>query len=216
MKLNVVAWLLLAVVQLSGGECYIARYGESPISETAVEPFAAQGGIFTLSIPQGWSRSEEGFMYSSPDAKTVGIRLKAPEDDSRISPEISVIYYEYGGFFADYRDYIHLKRHSFDRQDEDAKTVLQEVSAGGKNGVAFSIRTVEARPAEPLFKPGIMYRLSGELMAKMVPVIESFRVFPAKDGFFVFHYKASEASASKCEGVFDRIVKSARFAGEGS
>lgn len=202
--------------QLHAGECDIVRYGEPPIPETAVEPYSAKEGFFALAIPQGWSPSEEGFMYSSPDAKTVGIRLKAPEDENRVNPEISVIYYEYGGFFTDYRDYIRLKRHSFDRQDEDAKTVLQEVRAGGHKGVAFSIRTVEARPAEPLFKPGIMYRLSGELMAKMVPVIESFRVFPAKGGFFVFHYKASEASVSKCEGVFDRIVKSARFGGEGS
>lgn len=199
--------------QLYAGECDIVRYGESPISETAVELYTAKEGIFTLFIPQGWNRSEEGFAYQSPKAKTVGIRLKAPEDEMRISPEISVVYYQHGGFFENYRDYVRLKRLSFDRQDDDNKT--SAVNAGGKKGIAFSIRTVEATSGAPLFKPGIMYRLNAEMMAKMVPVFESFKVFPAERGFFVFHYKASEGSVSKCEGVFDRIVKSARFAEEG-
>lgn len=203
--------LAMMLTCLHGGECNINQYGEPPILEGAVEPYMAKEEIFTLSIPQGWSRSEEGFAYQSPDAKTVGIQLKAHADEMRIQPEISAVYYQYGGFFTDYRDYIRLKRLSFDRQDDDNRTSLSEVNAGGKKGVAFLIRTVEATRSEPLFKPGVMYRLNGEMMAKMIPVFESFRVFPAERGFFVFYYKASDVSASKCEGVFERLVQSVRF-----
>ncbi|MGA9045832.1 hypothetical protein [Sulfuricurvum sp.] len=202
--------LLLIWIQLHGGECTIRHYGQPPIPERAVELYTAKGGLFSLMLPQGWTKSEEKFPYETPEANVAGVHLKGPLDDAWVAAEISVHYYEHGGFFSDYRDYIRLKRQSFDRQD-DNKTSLAEVNAGGKKGVAFSIRTVEATSSAPLFKPGIMYRLNGEMMAKMVPVLESFRVFPAKRGFFVFHYKASESMAAQCHGVFEKTVQSVRF-----
>lgn len=217
MKLKMLLLTAAALVPLYGGECDIARYGKPPIPETAVESYAAKGGVFTLSVPQGWSRSEERFEYEAPGSKTVGLRLRAPADSMWVSSEISVIYYEYGGFFTDYRDYIRRERLSFNRQDDDAKTLLAEVSAGGRKGVAFEIETVEAGNSAALFEEkGIMYRIDSERIPKMVRMVEKYRVFPFSGGFVVFHYKASEASVSKCEGVFDRIVQSARFAGEGA
>jgi hypothetical protein len=201
----------LLLLQLHAGECDIVRYGEPPISEAAVEPYTAKGELFSLMLPQGWTKSGEKFPYETPEANVTGVHLKGPLDDAWVAAEISALYYEHGGFFSDYRDYIRLKRQSFDRQDEDTKAPLAEVGAGGKQGVEFSIRTVEATSSANLFEEGVMYRIDSERIPKMVKSVETFKIFPAERGFFVFHYKASEVMATQCRGVFDKLVKSVRF-----
>lgn len=204
----------LMLTLLHGGECNIRHFGQPPIPEGAVEPYRAKGELFSVMLPQGWTKSEEKFPYETSEAKVAGVHLKGPLDDAWVAAEISVLYYEYGGFFSDYRDYIRLKRQSFDRQDEDTKTLFSEVSAGGKQGVEFAIQTVEATSSANLFEEGVMYRINAERIPKMVKTVETFKIFPAERGFFVFHYKASEAGASKCEGVFERLVQSIRFGKE--
>lgn len=209
-------FLLLTVFfsLLWGGECDVTRYGEVKISESETELYRAKEDVFTITIPKGWNKREERLPYESPGAQTAGVILNAPMDDAWISPEISVIYYGNGGFFPDYRDYIRLERHSFNRRDDDAKTILTDVVTDGKNGIGFEIRTTEMVNTAPLFEPGIMYRLNGEKIPKVADVIEIFRVFPGEKGFWTFHYKASQSGMSKCKRVFDRVVDSARFGKE--
>ncbi|HEX5328734.1 hypothetical protein [Sulfuricurvum sp.] len=207
-------FLSLLFSLLWGGECDVTRYGAAKISEFETELYRAKEEFFTITIPKGWNKREERLPYESPGIKTAGVILSAPLDDGWISPEISVIYYGNGGFFPDYRDYIRRERHSFNRRDDDAKTIVTDAVADGKKGIGFEIRTTEAVNTEPLFEPGIMYRLNGEMIPKMADVVEVFRVFPEEKGFWVFHYKASESGILKCRGVFDRVVDSARFGKE--
>lgn len=211
MKLKGIIVLFLIWAQLHGGECSIRHYGQPPIPEGAVESYTAKGELFSLMLPQGWTKSEEKFPYETPEANVAGVHLKGPLDDAWVAAEISALYYEHGGFFSDYRDYIRMERKSFDRQDEDTKTLLLEISAGGKKGVEFAIRTVEATSSTPLFEEGVMYRIDGERIPKMVKTVETFKIFPAERGFFVFHYKASESMAAQCRGVFENTVQSVRF-----
>lgn len=214
MKLKMLLFIAAALVPLYGGECNVTHYGAAKISETETELYRAKEELFTITIPMGWDKNEERLPYESPGAKTVGLILSAPLDDGWVSPEISIIYYGNGGFFPDYRDYIRLERRSFNRRDDDAKTVLADIVADGKKGIGFEIRTTEMVNTAPLFKPGIMYRLNGEKIPKIADVIEVFRIFPGEKGFWVFHYRASESGISKCRGVFDRVVESARFGKE--
>lgn len=209
-------FLLLSLLfsLLWSGECDVTRYGAAKISESETELYHAKEDLFTITIPKGWNKSEGRLPYEFPDAKTVGLILNAPLDDAWVSPEISIIYYGNGGFFPDYRDYIRLERRSFNRRDDDAKTILTDAVADGKKGIGFEIRTTEMVNTAPLFEPGIMYRLDGEKIPKMAATAEVFRVFPGGKGFWVFHYKASESGMSKCRGVFDRVVDSAHFGKE--
>lgn len=207
------ATLLLALMlTLShGGECNIRHYGQPIIREGVVEPYTSRGELFSVMLPQGWMKSEEKFPYETPEAKVAGVHLKGPVDDTWVAAEISVLYYEYGGFFSDYRDYIRQKGQSFDRQDKDTKVSLSQVNAGGKEGVKFVIRTVEATSSAKIFEEGVMYRINSEHIPKMVNTLETFIIFPAVQGFFVFHYKSSEAMVSQCQGVFDKLVQSVHF-----
>lgn len=204
-------FLVLILAVLQGGECTVRHYGQSPIPEGAVEPYTSRGELFSVMLPQGWMKSEEKFPYETPEAKVAGVHLKGPVDDTWVAADISVLYYEYGGFFSDYRDYIRLKHQSFDRQDKDTRVSPFQINAGGKEGVKFVIRTVEATSSANIFEEGVMYRINSEHIPKMVNTIETFIIFPALHGFFVFHYKSSEAMVSQCQGVFDKLVQSVHF-----
>jgi hypothetical protein len=211
-------WFITLALMLSlshGGECTVRQYGQPPIPEGASEPYTSKEELFSLMIPQGWSKMESDFPYQDPKAKTTGLRLSIPSDHDDIETEIAVIYYEYGGFFNHYREYVEKKQNSFVRVDRDSKMDLSATTVNGKEGHAFQIRTFEAavKPGwvPPPFEEGVVYELYPPVTR--VNMMEKFIVVPAVQGFFVLHYKSPEEQADACQGVFERTVQSLRFIG---
>lgn len=211
MKIQPVLLGLILVLQIHAKECNTVQYNSSSKSETSIESYTSKESLFSLSIPQGWLKNENNLEYANSEIKPVGINLKGEADEVWVKPEILAVYYENGTLFSDYRDYVRLKRKTFNPQYNDSNATFSEVSAGGKKGIGFELRSVVFTDNSSLFEEGIMYRLSSENIPKAVDVIEYYRIFPAQHGFFVFRYKASAKNADKCLGVFERLLQSVRF-----
>lgn len=212
-KYRLIILLILMLAQLHAEECSAQPYGQLAIHKGSTESYTNNEKLFSLEFPQGWMKSESDFPYQHPETKTSGLRLSGPSDLNGVDVEISVIYYEYGGFFSDYREYVTKKQNSFLRADPNLKIVPAATTLNTHEGIGFEMRTFEVavQPGwmPPSFEEGVVYELYPPTIR--VNMIEKFILIPALKGFFVFHYKAPEEMADECHSVFKCIVHSVRF-----
>ena len=174
------------------------------------ENYRCEGGYFNASVPQGWSRSEQGHPYGDM-TKVYGVKLSDPEDRDSAAATISLLYYSGEKFFTDHRQYINARLNSMIREDYNDKKEMTPVVVAGLKGVQFSIKTFElvSRPSErrmPL-KPD-----DGSRIYEIVPpsrkviMTERFIVLPAGKGFYVLHYRAPEDAAGEFQKLFDDVT----------
>lgn len=211
MGLKYTALFLLLVSSLFAFECNTIEYSTGESIEGTVR-YEAQDKLFTVSIPKGWSKSESRFDYSQKDDNVTGIRLKGPQNSLGASTKISVIYYEYGGFFSNYKEYIELVQSSPTRESVPKKERYEYIKIDGKKAIAFKIKTFELifeQSIDKLPDTGADYKFVPPY--KKVSILEEYIIVPAKHGFFVLCYEAPVDIRKECAPLFKKVIKSIHF-----
>lgn len=178
-----------------------------------MEHYTAKNELFSVDIPKGWDKKESGFPYEYKGINIIGVKLSGPYNPDAAKVKISLLYYEYGDFFEDYRHYIYMQQNTMTRMDLDKKTVFSKTMVNDKNAIAFEIQTFELIVQYPFDMPTMEEGVKYEFVppSKKVAMIEKFIIIPAKRGFFVLHYDTPEDMFDDCGEVFTQIVNSLRF-----
>ena len=211
MGIRYAAMFLFLVSALFAFECNVREYSTGEKIE-GTQLYEAKDKVFTAQIPNGWSKLESRFDYAGKDDNVTGIKLQGPQNKLGANAKISVIYYEYGGFFSDYKEYIELVQNSPTRENIPKKERYKHIKVGAKKAISFEIKTFELIFEQSINKlpdTGADYKFVPPY--KKVSMLEEYIVVPAKRGFFVLCYEAPVDIRKECTPLFGKVIKSIHF-----
>lgn len=187
-----------------------AAPGQQPAASKWFVPLTV-GDHFSCEIPADWSRDDHPFGLSQEEKKVYGITLIRPMPEA-VPLRISVYYYAEGNLLYASRDQF-ITWHSrpvLGLAEGDQYGAKTEIIVSGRQATTFDRRKNEFVPMqglrdEPDQDDGRVYE-SGEMMARLVPVMERFLVVPAATGFYVLSYHAPTEVFREFLGKFERVM----------
>ncbi|HCC48302.1 MAG TPA: hypothetical protein DEQ38_09360 [Elusimicrobia bacterium] len=154
--------------------------GAAPASAGAPAGAAyTEGKYFTITVPGGWTKKDEGFGLSDEEKKVFGADFFGPAADG-LAVRIGVHYYAPGNLVQPTPEKF-IKLHSQPAIGVNVDGKVYGKVAAGKAGNyyarVFERKTFEYEPKEALHP-------------KKIHVYEKFHVVPVKNGFYVLRYYA--------------------------
>jgi len=163
--------------------------------------YVLREGRFALRPPAGWTAERNA--REDERQKVYGVRLGGPRGADGVLATISLAYYAPGNaLFKGGADEF-LKRNlggdeRFVPPAGESTSPVKTVALGGLPARSFTRRSHEYLPPD-------------STDSKEVAVVEEVEVAPAKEGFYVLEFKASEAQAAKLRRAYAAVRKSVRF-----
>jgi hypothetical protein len=183
-----------------------------PIAQASVgetERYTCLDNSFTVLIPKGWAREENGHPYGDL-TKISGIRLTGPIGPEGVPPTITVRHYSGEQLFKSPDEFIHNALNSIVRIDYQREATLADVQIAGRPGKQFHIKTFELVYLPQFGKPpmpeGVVYEIVPP--HKQVDMTEQYIVVPARQGYFVLGYRAPIKNVEEYQLLFGRVVES--------
>ncbi len=173
---------------------------------SAVDPSAAaapeartytEAGYFTVAVPAGWVKKDEGIGLSDAEKKVYGAEFFGPAA-GKFAVRAGVQYYAPGNLVQPTAEkFIKLHSRPALGVNVDGKVYgkVKEGKAGSYYAKVFERRTYEYDPPEALHP-------------KKIHIYEKFYVVPVKNGFFVLRYYAPMDLAKANLKKFEEFVSS--------
>lgn len=158
-------------------------------TETALQSLTSQGGIFSVSAPPNWQRSEDFYFHEGGE---YGVRIWAPG-----AKDLPYVLIEFVCQTAEYmtaEKFIYEKIHPHMSPKNEERSLVADVLIAGKQAKMFNVKTSR-------------FPLTGQDTAE-VKIIRKYVVFPFSSGFAFALYEAPQNMASQYESIFDKMVLS--------
>lgn len=156
-----------------------------------------EGNYFSVVIPAGWTKKDEGFARPDSQKKIYGAEFFGPVA-GEIAVLVGVHYYAPGNALHPTPEkFIKLHAQPSIGVNLDGKVYgkVQAGKAGNYYAKVFDRKTFEYMPKDALHP-------------KKIHIYEKFYVVPVKSGFFVLHYYAPMDLARANLRLFDSVVAS--------
>ncbi len=158
-------------------------------AEPALKSWTSQGGIFSVSVPQNWQRSEDFYFHEGGE---YGLKLWAPG-----ARDLSYVLIEFVCQDAEYKTaekFIYEKLHPHMSPKNEERSSVADALISGKQAKTFTVKTGR-------------FPLPGQDTAE-VKIMRKYVVFPFSSGFGFALYEAPLDLAIKYESIFDKMVLS--------
>ena len=175
----------------------------------AFEPYRSPDQSFTVSVPQGWARTEDGHPYGDL-TQISGVRLTGPGNAAGVPITISVLHYSGEHLFKTPEEFIHHEQNSIIRIDPDRQDFLRSCRVAGRWGRTFQIKTFELVYERPFLAPPLHEGVVYELVPphKQIKMRDRYVVLPARTGYFVLKYRAPQDIMNEYISLFDGMIES--------
>lgn len=175
------------------------------------EPYRCLDQSFTVSIPRGWTRVENGHPYG--DLTTIsGVRLMGPVALENGPVTISVLHYSGEHLFRTPEEFIQNELNSIVRIDHEREATLTERRTARWSGRMFYTKTFELvylpqLDPQPL-PEGVVVELAPP--NKQIDMMNQYIVIAAHKGFFVLKLSTPDGLTKEYQSLFDDITESFR------